>query len=82
MVEGFQEYDTQVASSSDEDSVEFDILNNGADNQWVLTRLWDEVWVVASVKGDGDLGPLQVLGVAGDTTMTSEAVSFCFLIDS
>jgi hypothetical protein len=42
----------------DEDSVELDVLDDGADNQWVPTQLWDEVRVVASAEGDGNLRPL------------------------
>jgi hypothetical protein len=38
--------------------VELNILDDGADNQWVSTQLWDEICVVTSVKGDGDLIPL------------------------
>jgi hypothetical protein len=38
--------------------------------------------VVASIKDSGYHGPLQVLGVAGPTAMTSRVVSFCFLFES
>jgi hypothetical protein len=34
------------------------------------------------VDGDGDLRPLQALGVAGEIDKTSQVVSFCFLLDS
>jgi hypothetical protein len=60
LVEGLQEQYVQGASPIDEDSVELDILDNGANNQRVPTLLWDEVWVVAVIEGDGDLIPLQV----------------------
>jgi hypothetical protein len=62
--------------------VELDTLDGGANNERVLTWLQDKVWVVATVEGDGDLGPLHVLRVAGGTTKTSWAVSFFFLLDS
>jgi hypothetical protein len=38
--------------------------------------------VVVAVEGNGDLRPLKVLGVAGETVTTSRAMSFCFLLDS
>jgi hypothetical protein len=43
LVEGLQEQYVQGASPIDEDSVELDILDNGANNQRVPTLLWDEV---------------------------------------
>jgi hypothetical protein len=60
LVKGLQEQDVQGATSIDEDSIELDILHNGAGNERVPTWLWDKVRVVAVVEGDGDLGPLQV----------------------
>jgi hypothetical protein len=48
-------------SPIDEDSVELGVLDDGADNQRVPTRIWDEIRVVTSIEGDGDLRPLQVL---------------------
>jgi hypothetical protein len=82
LVKSLQEQDVQGASSIDEDKVELDILDNGANYERILPRLWCKVWVVAAVEGDGDLGPFKVLKVAGETAMTSRAVSFCFLLDS
>jgi hypothetical protein len=41
--------------------IELDVLDDGADNQRVPTQLWDKVWVVAAIEGDGNLRSLQVL---------------------
>jgi hypothetical protein len=46
------------ATPIDEDSVEFCILDDGADDERIPPRLWHKVRVVTVVKGDGDLGPL------------------------
>jgi hypothetical protein len=45
-----------------EDSVELDVLDDGADNQSVPTWLQDEVWVITLVEGNRDLRRLRVLG--------------------
>jgi hypothetical protein len=82
LVEYLQEQDVQGAASIDKDSVELDILDDGANDKRIPPRLWYEVQVVTTVKDDGDLGPLKVLRVAGETIVTSPAVSFCFLLDS
>jgi hypothetical protein len=76
-VEGPQEQDSKGAPPPppiDNDSIELDILDDGADNQRVPTRLWDE--------GNGYLDHLRYSGVVGDVAITSRAVSFCFLLDS
>jgi hypothetical protein len=82
LVESLQKKNNKRAATIDEDSVELDISDNGADNHRISPRLRYKVWVVAVVKGNGDLRPFKVLGVAGLTTMTSRAVSFCFLLGS
>jgi hypothetical protein len=58
LVESLQEQDVQGATSIDEDMVELDILDDGANYERMPPRLWHKVRVVATVKGDGDLGPL------------------------
>jgi hypothetical protein len=58
LIKGIQEQDIERTPPMDEDSVELDVLDDGADNQWVPTQLWDEVRVVASAEGDGNLIPL------------------------
>jgi hypothetical protein len=82
LVKSLQEQDVQGATSVDEDSVELDILNDGANYERIPPRLWHKVRVVTAVEGDGDLRPFKVLGVVGETTMTYRAVSFCFLLNS
>jgi hypothetical protein len=47
------------------DSVELNILDNGANNETVALRLRYKVWVVTAIEGNGALGPLQVLGGGG-----------------
>jgi hypothetical protein len=42
----------------DEDSVELDVLDDGANNQRIPTQFRDEVRAVASVKGHRDFKPL------------------------
>jgi hypothetical protein len=82
LVEGLQEQDVQGATSINEDSVELYILDDGANYERISPRLWYKVRVVIAVEGDGDLGPFKVLRVEGETAMTSQAMSFCFLLDS
>jgi hypothetical protein len=82
MVECFQEQNVQGAASINEDSVELDILDDGGDYKQIPPRLWHKVWVVPGVEGNGDLIPLKVHRVAGESAITSRAVSFCFLLDS
>jgi hypothetical protein len=55
----------QRATSIDEDSVELDILDDGVDYERIPPQLWYKVRVVTAVEGDGDLGPLKVLGGGG-----------------
>jgi hypothetical protein len=64
----------------DEDSIEFDILDDVADYERIPPQLWYKVQVIAAVEGDGDLRPLKVL--EGETAMTSWVVSFCFRLGS
>jgi hypothetical protein len=49
----------------DEDTVELDILDDGADYERMPPRLRYKVWVVVVVEGDGDIKPLKVLGGGG-----------------
>jgi hypothetical protein len=56
LFECLQEHDVQGAASINKDSIELDILDDGANNERVPLRLWYKVWVVTAVKGDGDLG--------------------------
>jgi hypothetical protein len=55
------EQNVQGAASIDEDLVELGILDDGADYERIPPWLWNKVWVVTAVEGDGDLGPLKVL---------------------
>jgi hypothetical protein len=57
LVERLQEQNVQGAASIDEDMIEFDILENGANYERVPPRLWHKVQVVAADKGNGDLRP-------------------------
>jgi hypothetical protein len=82
LIEGLQEQDVQGATSIDEDSVDLYVLDDGANYKRTLPWLWHKVWVVATVEGNGDLRSLKVLGVVGERAMTSQAVSFCCLLDS
>jgi hypothetical protein len=74
--------DVQGAASINKDSVELDVLDNGANNERVPPRLWYKVRVVIVVEGDGDLRHFRYSEVAGETAMTSRAVSLCFLLDT
>jgi hypothetical protein len=65
MVESLQKQNVQGTASIDEDSIELNILDDGADNEIIPRRLWNKVWVITVVKGDGDLIPLKVLGGDG-----------------
>jgi hypothetical protein len=40
-------------------------LDNGANYERISPRLWHNVRVVTAIEGDGDLGPLKVLGGGG-----------------
>jgi hypothetical protein len=57
LVKRLQEQNVQVAASIDEDSIKFDILDDGANYKMVPPRLWHKVWVITAVKGNGDLRP-------------------------
>jgi hypothetical protein len=61
LVKSPQEQDVEGTASIDEDMVKLDVLDNGADDQRVPTRLWNKVYVVTAVEGGGNLGPPQVL---------------------
>jgi hypothetical protein len=61
LVESLQEQNVQGAASIDEDSIEPDILDDGVDYERIPSQLRHKVWVVATVKADGDLRPLKVL---------------------
>jgi hypothetical protein len=74
--------EVEGASSIHKHSIELNVLHDGADYQGIPPQLWYKVWVVATVKGNGDLRLSKVLGVAGLTAMTSRAVSFFFLLVS
>jgi hypothetical protein len=65
MVKSLLEQDIQGATSIDEDSVELDIIDDGASYERILPQLWYKVWVVAVVEGDGDLRPFKLLGGGG-----------------
>jgi hypothetical protein len=58
LVEHLQGQDVQEATSIDKDSVKLYILDDGTDDERVLSWLQHKVRVVIAVKGDGDLGPL------------------------
>jgi hypothetical protein len=58
LVVGLQEQYVQGASPLVEDSVELDVLDDGANNQRIPTQFQDEVRAVALVKGHRDLKPL------------------------
>jgi hypothetical protein len=60
-----QEQHVQGAASIDKDSVELDLLDDGANYERILPQLWHKVWVHAAVEGDGDLGPFKVLEAGG-----------------
>jgi hypothetical protein len=49
MIDSLQEHDVHGAVSVDKNSVELDILDDGANNERVSTRLWDKVLVVAMI---------------------------------
>jgi hypothetical protein len=58
LVEYLQEQDVQGAASIDKDSIELDILDDGADDERIPPQLCYNVWVAAVVEGDGNLVPL------------------------
>jgi hypothetical protein len=62
LVKSLKEQNIQGTASINKDSIELEILDDGANNERLSTRLWDKVRVVTVVEDDGDLGPLQVLG--------------------
>jgi hypothetical protein len=82
LVEGLQEQDVQWAAPIDKDSVELDILDDGANYERIPPQLWDKVRVVTAIKMMGTSDHLRYFGVVGENVMTSQAVSFCFLLDS
>jgi hypothetical protein len=82
MVEGLQEQDVQGAASINKDSVELDILDDGANSERVLTWLLDKILIVTMVESDGDLRPLQVLEGGGRDCQYLLGSDFCFLLDS
>jgi hypothetical protein len=49
--------DIQGAASIDKDSVELDILDNGANDVMISLWHWYKVWVGTTVEGDVDLKP-------------------------
>jgi hypothetical protein len=57
MVESLQEKNGQGAASIDEDSNELNILDDGADSEWVPPQLRHKVQVISTVEGNGDIGP-------------------------
>jgi hypothetical protein len=57
-----QKKDVEGVASIDKYSVLLNVLNDGADYQGILPRLWHKVRVVAAVETNGDLGPSKVLG--------------------
>jgi hypothetical protein len=59
LVKSLQEQNVQGTTSFDEDSIELDILDDGAYYERILPRLQHKVRVVT--EGDWDLGPLKVL---------------------
>jgi hypothetical protein len=61
----FKKQDVQGVASIDEDSIKLDILDDGADYERIPPWLLYKVWVVAAVKGDGDLRPFKVLRGGG-----------------
>jgi hypothetical protein len=72
----------QGSTDIDEDSVELDILDNGANYEKIPPWRWQKVGVALWSKVIGTSDHLRYLGVAGETAMTSWAMSFCFLLDS
>jgi hypothetical protein len=65
LVKSLQEQDVQGATSTDEDSVELDILDDGANYETIPPQLSYKVRVVTAVKGDGDLKLFKVLRGGG-----------------
>jgi hypothetical protein len=61
LIESLDEEDIQGAASINKDSVELDILYDGADYERVPPWLQHKVQVVAVVKSNGDLRPSKVL---------------------
>jgi hypothetical protein len=57
LVKSLQEKNVQGATSINEDSVELNDLDDGADYKRVPPWLWHKVRVVAVVEGNGDLRP-------------------------
>jgi hypothetical protein len=82
LFECLQKKEVSRAASIHQLCVELDVLYDGADNKRVPPRLWHNVRVVTTVKGDGDLGPSKVLGGGGSDHRDLLAVSFCFLLGS
>jgi hypothetical protein len=62
LVESVQKKEVEGAASIHMHSVELNALHDGADYQGISPRLWYKVWVVTSIKGNGDLRPSKVLG--------------------
>jgi hypothetical protein len=77
-----KEHDVLGAASIDEDSVELDILDDGANYEMILPRFGTKFrWSLRSkVMGTSD--HVRYSGEVGETTMTSWAVSFFFCLDS
>jgi hypothetical protein len=65
LVESLQKKEVEGAASIHKHSVELNVLHDGAEYQGILPWLWYKVQVVATVKGNGDLGPSKVLGGGG-----------------
>jgi hypothetical protein len=82
LIKSLQKMEGEGAASIHEHSVEFNIFYNGEDYQGIPPRLWYKVQVVIMVEGNGDLGSSKVLRVGGFDRITSQAVSFCFLLGS
>jgi hypothetical protein len=82
LVESLQEEVVPGAASIDEDSVELDILDDGANCERIPPGFGTmSGWSLQS-KVMGTSNHLRCSRVASETVMTSRAVSFCFLFDS
>jgi hypothetical protein len=65
LVECLQEQDIHGATSIDKDTIEPDILDDGADDERIPHRLCSKIRVVTTIEGDGDLVPLKVFRGGG-----------------
>jgi hypothetical protein len=71
MIESLQKQDVQGAVFIDKDSIELDILDNGANNERVPPRHWYKVWVVTMVESGGASDHFRYSRVVSETVMTS-----------